>query len=217
MTARTKIDVHVGTLSIEFGDTLVQFNIFKAMKHPTEDHSLFDINLIDELVEECLQLDNNGEDISDFAGDTVSFDCLGSIIEEVDYNELQEVHNLSDSEDNNIGLADLSQESKLLELLDQVCEHEDPECSNNVEAQSDPKIINDNSSSLPPPIELKPLPSHLKYAYLDIEQQNLEKENKLLRVLRRHKKAIGWKLSDLLDINPSICMHRILMEEEVGP
>ncbi|RDY13912.1 hypothetical protein CR513_01092, partial [Mucuna pruriens] len=34
MTARTKIDVHVETLSIEFGDTLVQFNIFKAMKHP---------------------------------------------------------------------------------------------------------------------------------------------------------------------------------------
>ncbi|RDX96806.1 hypothetical protein CR513_20491, partial [Mucuna pruriens] len=27
------------------------------MKHPTEDHSLFDIDLIDELVEECLQLE----------------------------------------------------------------------------------------------------------------------------------------------------------------
>ncbi|RDX98853.1 hypothetical protein CR513_18187, partial [Mucuna pruriens] len=28
MTARTKIDVHSRTLSMEFGDTLVQFNIF---------------------------------------------------------------------------------------------------------------------------------------------------------------------------------------------
>ncbi|RDX70692.1 hypothetical protein CR513_50038, partial [Mucuna pruriens] len=28
MTAKTKIDVHAGTLSMEFGDTLVQFNIF---------------------------------------------------------------------------------------------------------------------------------------------------------------------------------------------
>ncbi|RDX81267.1 hypothetical protein CR513_38072, partial [Mucuna pruriens] len=35
--------------------------------------------------------------------------------------------------------------------------------------QSDPTTTNDNSSSSPPPIELKPLPSHLKYAYLDIE------------------------------------------------
>ncbi|RDX87912.1 hypothetical protein CR513_30561, partial [Mucuna pruriens] len=50
MIARTKTDVHVGTLSMEFGDTLVQFNIFKAMKHPTEDHSLFGIDLIDEVL-----------------------------------------------------------------------------------------------------------------------------------------------------------------------
>ncbi|RDX62376.1 hypothetical protein CR513_59299, partial [Mucuna pruriens] len=50
MTARTKIDVHVGTLSMEFGDTLVQFIIFEAMKHLVEDTSLFGIDLIDELV-----------------------------------------------------------------------------------------------------------------------------------------------------------------------
>ncbi|RDX68293.1 hypothetical protein CR513_52731, partial [Mucuna pruriens] len=49
MTARTKIDVHAGMLSMEFGDTLVQFNIFEAMKHPTEDHSLFGIDLLDEI------------------------------------------------------------------------------------------------------------------------------------------------------------------------
>ncbi|RDY00059.1 hypothetical protein CR513_16796, partial [Mucuna pruriens] len=69
------------------------------------------------------------------------------------------------------------------------------------------------SSSLPLPIELKPLPNHLKYAYLDIEQQlpviianNLhqEDEDTLLHVLRQHKKAIGWKLSDLPSINPFI-------------
>ncbi|RDX81012.1 hypothetical protein CR513_38364, partial [Mucuna pruriens] len=77
MIAKTKIDVHAGTLLMEFGDTLVQFNIFKAMKHPTENHSLFGIDLIDELVEECLQLDNSNGDISDFAGDTNAFDCLG--------------------------------------------------------------------------------------------------------------------------------------------
>ncbi|RDX91137.1 hypothetical protein CR513_26917, partial [Mucuna pruriens] len=56
-------------------------------------------------------------------------------------------------------------------------------------------------SSPPPPIELKPLPSHLKHVYLDVEQQlsiivanNLhrEQEEKLLHVLR-HKKAIGKK------------------------
>ncbi|RDY05733.1 hypothetical protein CR513_10403, partial [Mucuna pruriens] len=44
-----------------------------------------------------------------------------------------------------------------------------------------------------------------------------EQEDKLLEVLSQHKKAIGWKLSDLPGINPSICMHRILMEEDIKP
>ncbi|RDX75953.1 hypothetical protein CR513_44113, partial [Mucuna pruriens] len=63
MTARTKIDVHVGTLSMEFGDNLMQFNIFEAMKHPTEDHSLFGIDLLDEIVEEYFQINSSNEDI----------------------------------------------------------------------------------------------------------------------------------------------------------
>ncbi|RDX82238.1 hypothetical protein CR513_36998, partial [Mucuna pruriens] len=96
MTVKTKIDVHARTLSMEFGDTLVQFNIFEAMKHPTEDHSLFSIDMIEELVEEYCQLDNCSEDIKDFAKNTDVTSCLGSIIEEADYDE---VHNLPKSED----------------------------------------------------------------------------------------------------------------------
>ncbi|RDX89387.1 hypothetical protein CR513_28895, partial [Mucuna pruriens] len=57
MTARTKIDVHAGMLSMEFNDNLVQFNIFEAMKHPTEDPSLFGIDVIDELVVNYMQLE----------------------------------------------------------------------------------------------------------------------------------------------------------------
>ncbi|RDX70285.1 hypothetical protein CR513_50486, partial [Mucuna pruriens] len=95
MTTRTKIDVHARTLSMEFSDTLVQFNIFEAMKHPTEDHSLFDIDMIEELVEEYFQLDN-----------------YRSITEEADY---EEVHNLPNSEDNNDDIADLDFEVELLD------------------------------------------------------------------------------------------------------
>ncbi|RDY05883.1 Retrovirus-related Pol polyprotein from transposon 17.6, partial [Mucuna pruriens] len=171
------------------------------MKHPTEDHSLFGIDLIDELVRECLLRDNNGEGISDFVGDIEAFDCLRSIIDEADCDNSWEVHDLSDSEDDNIDLVDLSRDH--VGTLG---------AESNQVSQLDPKAIIDNSSSPPPPIELKPLSSHLKYAYLDTEQQFLE--DKLLHVLRRHKKAIEWKLSDLPGINPSICMHRILMEEE---
>ncbi|RDX76395.1 Retrovirus-related Pol polyprotein from transposon opus, partial [Mucuna pruriens] len=209
MTARTKINVNAETLSMEFGDTLVQFNIFEAMKHPIEDHSLFGIGLIDELVEEYFQLDNHSEDTDNFAEKTDLIGCLGPILEEnADYDESREVHNLSDSVDNNNDIVDLDFEAELLKVLNQVCKCENPECS--IEAE----------------VQVAEIENQLKYAYLDTEQQlpfiianNLhrEQEDKLLQVLRQHKKAIGWKLSDLPRINPSICMHRILMEEAAKP
>ncbi|RDX70508.1 hypothetical protein CR513_50236, partial [Mucuna pruriens] len=332
-TARTKIDVHAGTLSMEVGDTLVQFNIFEAMKHPTEDHSLFGIDIMEELVEEYFQLDNCSEKVEDFAGLTKSSSCL-----KADYDEVQEP---PDSKGDYNDVVDLAFEKELTELLNQVCYPKTSESTNNGEVnvaetkrplpaklatifttdmksakegrvnarlkvnsaeesnmradtltetisasedqtqtkvkldvppgseseaaqevnadlnptrtetilpsrpkqqraeiisalmmssreqdgQMDPRPITEESPSLPP-IELKPLPSHLKYAYLDKEQQlpviiasnlNQEQEEKLLEVLRQHKKAIGWKLSDLPGINPSICMHRILMEEDIKP
>ncbi|RDX86178.1 hypothetical protein CR513_32526, partial [Mucuna pruriens] len=186
MTYKTKIDVHARTLSMEFGDTLVQFNIFEAMKHPTEDHSLFGIDLIDELVEEYLQLDSSSEHNENFAGSTNLINCLGSITNEVD---CEEVHDFSNSEDNNNDIADLDFEAELFKVLEQVCNLENPKTERNRPKQKraeimsahlvqrliqvdqpDPKSSNDNSSSPPPPRELKPLPNHLKYAYLDTEQ-----------------------------------------------
>ncbi|RDX97402.1 hypothetical protein CR513_19833, partial [Mucuna pruriens] len=68
-----------------------------------------------------------------------------------------------------------------------------------------------------------PLLDHLKYVYLDNHQYflviiannlNREQEEKLLNVLHKHKKAIGWMLADLPGINPFIYMHKILLEEE---
>ena len=40
-----------------------------------------------------------------------------------------------------------------------------------------------------------------------------EQEDKLLNVLRKHKEAIGWTIGDIKGISPSICMHRIHLEE----
>ena len=42
-------------------------------------------------------------------------------------------------------------------------------------------------------------------------------EDKLLRVLRDHKIAIGWSLADLTGISPSMCIHRILLEDGHKP
>ena len=42
-------------------------------------------------------------------------------------------------------------------------------------------------------------------------------EDKLLRVLRDHKDALGWSLADLKGIHPFMCMHRILLEDGHKP
>ena len=38
-------------------------------------------------------------------------------------------------------------------------------------------------------------------------------EHKLLETLTKYKEAIAWSIEDLKGISPSICMHKILMEE----
>ena len=73
---------------------------------------------------------------------------------------------------------------------------------------------------------MKPLPQHLKYVYLGENETlpviiannlTLIQEEKLLRVLKEFKKAIGWTLANIPGISPSICMHRILLENDVKP
>ena len=80
------------------------------------------------------------------------------------------------------------------------------------------------SSEMTP--ELKPLPSTLKYAFLDHQcanpliislQIDKDQEERLLEVLRGRKDAIGWSLSNLKGIDPSLCPHQIFLEEDSHP
>ncbi|KAK8546635.1 hypothetical protein V6N12_027411 [Hibiscus sabdariffa] len=73
-----------------------------------------------------------------------------------------------------------------------------------------------------PLLELKPLPPHLKYVYLGsnetlpviISSKLLpDQECSLINLLSQYKKAIGWTMADLKGISPTICMHKIILEE----
>nr|GEZ84857.1 reverse transcriptase domain-containing protein [Tanacetum cinerariifolium] len=75
----------------------------------------------------------------------------------------------------------------------------------------------------PPELELKDLPSHLEYAFLEgtdklpvIISKELKDEEKaaLLKVLKSHKWAIAWKISDIKGIDPYFCTHKILTEDD---
>ncbi|GJV30092.1 hypothetical protein Tco_1386540 [Tanacetum coccineum] len=70
-------------------------------------------------------------------------------------------------------------------------------------------------------LELKDLPSHLEYAFLE-ENDKLsviiakglknDKKEALINVLKSHKRAIAWKITDIKGIDPHFCTHKILME-----
>ncbi|KAK9043538.1 hypothetical protein V6N11_071874 [Hibiscus sabdariffa] len=71
-------------------------------------------------------------------------------------------------------------------------------------------------------LELKPLPSHLKYVYLGANdtlpviistQLNASQELSVVNSLKQYKKAIVWTMADLKGISPTISMHKILLDE----
>ncbi|GJU90743.1 reverse transcriptase domain-containing protein [Tanacetum coccineum] len=89
------------------------------------------------------------------------------------------------------------------------------------EAKTDKSSIDE-----PPEVELKDLPPHLEYAFLEGDNKfpviiakdlSVEEKAALIKVLKSHKRAIAWKLSDIKGINPEFCTHKILMEEDYKP
>nr|GEW46855.1 reverse transcriptase domain-containing protein [Tanacetum cinerariifolium] len=89
------------------------------------------------------------------------------------------------------------------------------------EAKSDKSSIDE-----PPEVELKDLPPHLEYAFLEGDDKlpiiiakdlSVEEKTALITVLKSHKRAIAWKLSDIKGIDPELCTYKILIEEDFEP
>ena len=58
-TARTKIDVYNGTLSMEFDGEVINFNIYEAMRYPSDVHCINFVDIIQPLTEKCFELTNH--------------------------------------------------------------------------------------------------------------------------------------------------------------
>nr|GEW97296.1 hypothetical protein [Tanacetum cinerariifolium] len=78
----------------------------------------------------------------------------------------------------------------------------------------------------PPKLELKELPKHLEYAFLQGDDQlpivissslSKDEKSKLLNVLRNHKRAIAWGIADIKGIDSSFRTYKILLEDEYKP
>ncbi|GJZ66824.1 reverse transcriptase domain-containing protein, partial [Tanacetum coccineum] len=103
--------------------------------------------------------------------------------------------------------------------------------------QKDLKVVEPQKSSVEyatsyepkdeiPEVELKELPPHLEYAFLEennklpvIISKDLSQDEKtsLINVLKNRKQAIAWKLSDIRGIDPEFCSHKILLEDDYEP
>ncbi|CAL2239443.1 unnamed protein product [Prunus armeniaca] len=200
-TAGAIIDVKKGTLTMNVFDETIAFKVFEASKFPSDEHEVFQLDAIDTMVKEALPM-SYLEPIEA---------CITQSIRKEDVDSLEAV------------ISPL-----LLELV----------CSMDSSIEVGKRYAN-QFESLPPPtnkvlpsivqapeLELKELPKHLKYAYLGenetlpvIIASHLEPndEKKLLRVLKEHKTAIGWSIADIKGISPTLCMHKILLEDNAMP
>ncbi|XP_062075055.1 uncharacterized protein LOC133779070 [Humulus lupulus] len=180
-TARTKIDVHDGTLTMEFDGEIIRFNIFEAIRYPSDVHAVYSLDVLDILSQRCLDLDNE--------------DCLEVALRE------------------HLVLTDEDFSHEIMDVITTL---------NNgfVKTFKKPSIVE------APTLELKPLLEHLKYVYLGKNETlsviiardlNQVQEEKLMRVLQEYKTTIGWSIADIKGINPSMCMHQILLEEGSKP
>ncbi|KAK4382482.1 hypothetical protein Sango_2867000 [Sesamum angolense] len=140
-TARTKIDVHSGALSMEFDGEIIKFNIYDSMRYPSDIPTALLIDIVDPFVQALSS--TNGEGHVKFMLEESLTPMLAQILEEdltVDPNICESVFELE-------SLSSLPLNLAFIEL-----------------PQSRTKLV--PSVLQAPTLELKELPKHLKYAYL---------------------------------------------------
>ncbi|GJR23608.1 hypothetical protein Tco_0972135 [Tanacetum coccineum] len=219
-TSRALIDVYEGEITLRVGKEAITFNLDQTSRYTANyDH-----------------MTANRIDVIELACEEYSQEVLGFLIS---------VHNGNPSpitiqcfkffaNTNSFGDSDFS----FLEEANAFIAIDDEPISREIDAtyydpegdilileallNSDPK----SSFDEPPEVELKDLPPHLEYAFLEgddklpvIIAKDLKDEEKaaLIKVLKSHKRAIAWKLSDIKGVDPEFCTHKILMEEDYEP
>nr|GEU53942.1 reverse transcriptase domain-containing protein [Tanacetum cinerariifolium] len=202
-TGRALIDVYREEITLRVNDEAITFNLNQTMRYSSidDDLSVNRIDIIDvareEYAQEFLGFSSNSSGgnptsifkpiLSNSFPSLTPFEGSDFILEEID--------------------AYLKDESISLKI-----DHANFKAKSSVEE--------------PPELELKELPYHLEYAYLEgvdklpvIISKDLKVDEKeaLLKVLKSHKRAIAWKITNIKGIDPRFCTHKILMEEDYKP
>ncbi|KAH9698290.1 hypothetical protein KPL71_023958 [Citrus sinensis] len=188
-TGKTLIDVQKGELTMRVNDQQVTFNVLEAMRNPDE-------------VEDC-----NFLSVVDFVvADRMDRCCS---------NALDKVTTFEDVEEEDVAtIQTYWLDKKQSDRHNMFIEH-----LNLLDREVKTTLPSIES---PPSLELKLLPSYLKYAYLGqnntlpvIISSTLDagQEQSLVDLLEKYRRVIGWTMADIKGISPSICMHKILLED----
>ncbi|KAL5550681.1 hypothetical protein UlMin_000857 [Ulmus minor] len=193
-TSNAIINCRNGVLKLSFGNMTVELNVFNVAHKGVEIDDLCDVNMIETATHDFF-LQMNGND---------SFEkCLAQFGMNIDLDSsISEVNSLLES----------------TPLMD----------TEKWKAKIEPFLPIESTHSLSesPQLDLKPLPETLKYAFLGPSETlpviiasdlDNEQEDKLIDVLKDHREAIGWKIEDIKGISPSVCMHRIHLEDDTKP
>nr|GEU74853.1 DNA-directed DNA polymerase [Tanacetum cinerariifolium] len=231
-TGRALIDVRELTLRV--GNKAVAFNVDQTLRYSTNyDESINRIDVIDVACDEYSQevlgfsMSVNPTPSTELIVSTSSptltpFGDSDFLFEETDAFLAIEDKPISPKIDDSY--FDMEGDILLLEEFlndDPSSPHLPPQELKVVEPKNEKSSIDE-----PPVVELKDLPPHLEYAFLEgddklpvIIAKDLKDKEKitLIKVLKSHKQALAWQLSDIKGINPEFCTHKILMEDDFKP
>ncbi|GJR53854.1 reverse transcriptase domain-containing protein [Tanacetum coccineum] len=236
-TARALIDVHGEEMTLRVNDEAITFKFGHTLRYSRNyyDETVHQVIVIDVACEVYAQEVLRFSDSSTNGNPTPSDPIIASsspsftpfeggdfILEEIEtfLHTLEELSNLYDD------YYDTKGDILYLEkLLNEEPSPTLPPMKNDDLKQVDVTMTKPSIKE-PPELELKDLPSHLEYAFLEgtdklpiIISKELKDEEKaaLLKVLKSHKRAIKWKISDIKGIDPCFCTHKILIEDDFKP
>nr|GEU46631.1 reverse transcriptase domain-containing protein [Tanacetum cinerariifolium] len=220
-TGRALIDMHKGELTLRIRNEAITYNLDQTLRYSAnyDQMTANKIDITNEACEEYFQEVLGFSDVTASGSPTPSNDPIVSttsptltLFGDIDFLLFEEA---------NAFLAILN-----IDPAPSLPNHEQsvPSFTNELKA-CEAKTIK-SSVDEPPEVELNDLPPHLEYAFLKgdnklpviiAKELGDEEKSALIKVLKSHKRAIAWKLSDIQGINPEFYTHKILMEKDYIP
>nr|GEZ05277.1 reverse transcriptase domain-containing protein [Tanacetum cinerariifolium] len=220
-TGRALIDVYGDEITLRVNDKSITFNLSQTIRYSLtyDDTSENKVDVIDvackEFVQDVLDFQYNPKSssptlvyddlISERDSSNVPIVKSSSPTYSIWINDffLEEIEDFLNDDSIPTGIENSVYDSEGDILFLEKLLNEDPFSLPSMDLKSAEESKEKSSVEEPPGLELKELPSHLEEA--------------LINVLKSHKRAIAWKISNIKGIGPRFCTHKILMEDDYKP